>query len=103
MLASYLLLLQQRRGRGNAIKARQLAALLDCSERTVRHLTREARRAGYAVCADDNGYYLAASNEEYDHLMAQLKARSTDMLETIRELERRWGERRQPVQKRVFA
>lgn len=102
MLTSYLLLLTSRRGRDNAIKARQLAALLSCDERTVRELTRIARREGHPVCADLAGYYYAATEDEYAALQRQLDSRARDMLYTRSAVKRGWQEKRTPMQGRMF-
>ena len=105
MIAQYLLLLQLRRGRENAITARQLAALLDCTERTIRLLTREARREGHPIATGDEGYYWASNEDEFYHIIAQMRSRAEDINETVRRLEARWqrAESTQAVQLELIA
>ncbi len=113
MLTSFLTLIMTRhRGRENAVTAPMLAALCGCSERQIRTMVRELRRQGHPICADDAGYYYAATEEEYQALQRQLDNRAKDMLVTRSAVKRGWlrrtgklilsGEEREAKQVEVF-
>ena len=65
-------------GRENAVSMKDLAALMNISERGLRLLVQQAREQGAAICSDwDNngGYYMPADEYEAMSYLRQQKAR----------------------------
>lgn len=65
-------------GRENALPMRDLAALLNVDERTIRQLVQRAREQGAPICSewgDNGGYYMPADTYEARRYLRQQKAR----------------------------
>lgn len=69
------------RGKGNGIKAADLAQKLGIPERQVRTLVSEAREEGTAICGTpQTGYYVAKTKEELQETMDFLMNRAKKSL-----------------------
>lgn len=77
-------LLSQHVGKGNGIRAKELAQKLGVNERYVRHLVETLRKDGFAVCGTPkDGYYIAATPEELEQTCEFLYARAMCSLQQI--------------------
>ena len=68
-------------GKGNAVKRKNLTALLGANDRTARHMIEDARREGVVICNDYDGagYYIPT---ELNELVGQFR-RSRAMANAI--------------------
>lgn len=74
-------LLSHHIGRGNGISVKQIARLLDTTERTVRTLVSDLRGEGKAVCGTpQDGYYIAANPDELQQTCSFLRSRAMHSL-----------------------
>ena len=80
-------------GKENAISQKQLAAVLNISERELRKRIEFERRNGAVICsstdADGSGYYLPQNVEEAQRFYATMQKRTRPTLECLRAT-RRW-------------
>lgn len=51
-------------GRDNAIHSKKLEKRFDICPRTVRAYVNNLRKAGYPICSDDTGYWIAKDSKE---------------------------------------
>lgn len=82
-----------RRGRENAIPARQLADMLGIRDtRYLRHLIARERRNGAVILSSTDrlhyGYYLAADQADVDRYISQQAKRAQSTLTSIRSAKR---------------
>ena len=73
-------------GRANAIPMKDLAALLNISERTLRLLVQKAREQGAPICSEwenRGGYYMPADTYEARRYLRQQKARIRSAKEAL--------------------
>lgn len=75
-------------GEENAIRLRQLMAILKLSGRTIRKLIEQERRAGSLICSGENGYFLAADTYEAKKFAQSMRRRATEILKTVEAVER---------------
>jgi hypothetical protein len=77
-----LVLSRDHKGRGQGIKARDLAHKLQIEERTLRSLVTEMRSDGEAVVATpETGYYIAQAPDEIEQCCRFLRARALKSLQ----------------------
>lgn len=78
-------------GRGDLVHAIKVAGH-KTDERTVREAIKTARRMGQLICSaagTNGGYYMARDMDEYKDFKArEFMAKVTDMLETVRAMDR---------------
>ncbi len=77
----------------------------DASDRSVRHSIERLRHQGHMICNMGNGegYYLAATVEEYQRFRAMYGAHAVPILEAIREMDKTAAERwPNPLQPRML-
>lgn len=73
--------LQRHQGKGDGIKAKDLAAAAGVSEREVRHQVSALREDGIAVCGHPRtGYFIAADAAELETTVEYLKGRAMHSL-----------------------
>lgn len=94
-------------GRANAIKARDLASIVDENERAVRAAISQARKDGALILSAISppyGYFVAETAEEWREFRHQnLRPRALDILETDQAMARAARERFGPaVQLQLF-
>lgn len=94
MHEALLALLETRRGAGQAITARELAARVGTSERTVRDLIRELRLQGHLICSTTEapgGFFVHPSAEERDHYLRHLVSRAREIFAVVAAQQRAAG------------
>ena len=71
-------------GKKNAKTRAQLAQELGISDRMLRRYVNQSRKDGRAIIStsDGTGYYLAANDDEIQHLIAELLSRARDHYST---------------------
>jgi predicted DNA-binding transcriptional regulator YafY len=90
-----LALLQMRRGAGQAITARELAARLGTHERAVREMIRELRLQGYLICSTTDtpgGFFMHPSPEEREHYLRHLVSRAREIFAVVDAQQRAAGQ-----------
>jgi hypothetical protein len=77
-----LAVLQGHQGKEKGIGAEQLAAVLSCKKRVVRHLVTALRMDGKAVCGHPStGYFIAANAVELEQTCRYLRDRAMTSLQ----------------------
>lgn len=78
------LLTHIRQGKRNAVAGRQLALLMDISDRKIRDLVEEARRKGSLIINDQDGagYYLAETADEVERQYKQMTSRAMAIMKS---------------------
>lgn len=91
MKALFLAILEQHKGKGNAISLPALAALLGTDTRTVQFIKRELIEDGEIICSscqkNSSGYYLPSTAEEIEASKKNLKNRAFSLLRAVHKLE----------------
>lgn len=62
-------------GEENAVKARELAKLMNCHTRIITASIHFLRCTGAVICADSNGFYKPASRAETEHFVQSMRSR----------------------------
>jgi biotin operon repressor len=66
---------RRHKGRRNAVKSAELESRFGVRGKAIRDAVNSLRRAGYAVCSDETGYYYAATAAELKATINQLSGR----------------------------
>lgn len=77
-----------KKGKGNAISAAQLAAILETDKRTVCSEIEAARRNGALICSGNAGYYIPEKKAELQETYAIMRKRALSMLFTMKATKR---------------
>lgn len=75
------------RGEKNAISTKDLVALGFCRARDLRFIVRDLRNAGYPICSNTYGYYIAESYAEITSTVTLLRSHIKSIQETIDSME----------------
>ena len=78
------------RKKSNPVYSVELEKSYGVTGAEIRIIVQEARRKGIPI-ANDNGYYLAATYEEFQPTIKDLESRALSMLNTIRLFKIRFG------------
>lgn len=62
-------------GEENAVKARELAKLMNCHTRIITATIHFLRCKGEVICADTSGFYKPASRAETEHFVRSMRSR----------------------------
>lgn len=69
-------------GRANAVKAAYLAKSLNIPVKEISIRVKKERRAGQPICSCQEGYYLAANNDEIKDICGRLRHRAGEIFKT---------------------
>ena len=69
-------------GRENAIKAARIASTLNLPVKEISARVKRERRAGQPICSCQDGYYLAANNDEIKDICGRLRHRAGEIFKT---------------------
>ncbi|MBO4675182.1 MAG: hypothetical protein J5601_03750 [Elusimicrobiaceae bacterium] len=75
-----------KQGKENAITAARIASTLNLPMKEVSKRVKIERRAGQAICSCQNGYYLAANDDEIRDICGRLRHRAGEIFATRRAL-----------------
>lgn len=75
-------------GRGNALSARELAALMRCNVRDITRWVEQARKQGVPICADGSGFWLPENKQELERYVLGLRNRIDSVAGTLQGAER---------------
>jgi len=73
-------------GKGNAITADKIAKIIGCPAKEISEKVKHERRAGHAICSCQNGYYLAANDDEIRDICGRLRHRAGEIFATRKAL-----------------
>jgi len=78
-----------KHGQANAISRQALKELTGLSDRRIRRDIQELRNKGIPIIStsDSKGYYLAESNEEVRHYIAETRSRAMKLLNTANKVQ----------------
>ena len=83
-------------GEQDAIHAKELSALLDCTERELRIIIASERNSGRLICSSSNGYFRPANKFELRAYVKVMQAHATSVFKTLqgakKELEKLEGQ-----------
>ena len=87
-------------GEENAIHAKELSALLNCTERELRMIVATARNNGKLICSSNSGYYRPSCKREIQDYVRTMQAHATSVFKTLqgakKELEKMEGQQELP-------
>ena len=73
-------------GKGNALTAARIAKALNLPMKEISKRVKDERRAGQPICSCQNGYYLAANDDEIRDICGRLRHRAGEIFATRRAL-----------------
>ena len=68
----YVFLVENHKGKDNAIHSKDLEKLFNICPRTVRNYINKMRKSGLPICSDDSGYWIAANSREVNRTVKRL-------------------------------